>query len=122
MFKDLSPRGVPDYEEFPIYRRLPGSVPYIGPDNVDGIKGEGLLDWMDAALCLQVDPELFFPEKGETGNSTAAKKVCFNCDVREECRDSSLERSLEYGVWAAETEKARRVIKKSRENSDETAA
>jgi WhiB family redox-sensing transcriptional regulator len=36
-----------------------------------------------SALCAQVDPELFFPEKGQP--SGAAKAVCAACPVTELC-------------------------------------
>ena len=37
----------------------------------------------ESALCAQVDPELFFPEKG--GTSAPAKAVCAACPVTALC-------------------------------------
>ena len=48
--------------------------------------------WMRSALCAQVDGDLFFPEKGESGHD--AKRVCRGCPVRLPC--------LEYGLAARE--------------------
>ena len=50
-------------------------------------------EWMDRALCAQVDPALFFPgKKGDGSNTTAqAKKVCKSCDVQPECLESTLD-------------------------------
>ena len=39
--------------------------------------------WQDAANCLGVDPDLFFPERG--ASTREAKEVCKGCVVRGEC-------------------------------------
>lgn len=45
-------------------------------------------EWMASALCAQIDPDLWFPEKGHPSN--AAKALCEGCPVKLEC--------LEYGM------------------------
>jgi WhiB family redox-sensing transcriptional regulator len=57
----------------------------------------GELSWRESALCRQVDPELFFPEKGELG--APAKQVCARCEVRAECLTEALHRRERYGIW-----------------------
>jgi len=60
--------------------------------------------WMDRASCINEDPTLFFPERGNAEQRTAdAKKVCLNkCSVRLEClaRTMAQEKgtSRRYGV------------------------
>lgn len=55
---------------------------------------------MTEANCKDEDPELFFPEKGETAKGNQAIMICFACPVRKEC-DSYRERTgTEYGIWA----------------------
>lgn len=39
----------------------------------------------DSALCAQVDPELFFPDRGQAAQSRAARAICRRCDVRALC-------------------------------------
>ena len=43
--------------------------------------------WRDAAACLHVDPELFYPldERPDSPAVTAAKQVCATCPVRKVC-------------------------------------
>ena len=53
--------------------------------------------WTKDALCTQVDPELFFPDKG--GSTRAAKKICGRCPVRAAC----LEYALDYESGAMGT-------------------
>lgn len=60
----------------------------------------------DGALCAQVDPELFFPEKGQP--SGPARQVCAACPVREQCLDVFGD-LLDFGVVGGLTEKQRRA-------------
>ncbi|MBT2477596.1 WhiB family transcriptional regulator [Streptomyces sp. ISL-94] len=67
--------------------------------------------WMDAALCAQTDPDLFFPEKG--GSYQTANKVCASCPVRRQCADYAqiAERGLSYpyrhGAWGGTSPRKR---------------
>ena len=47
-----------------------------------------MTDWRGDALCAEVDPELFFPEKGH--GAQLALSVCQRCPVREECLQFAL--------------------------------
>lgn len=73
---------------------------------------DGSLDWQDRALCPQTDPEAFFPEKG--GSTREAKKVCLECDVRDECLDYALGHDERFGIWGGLSERERRRFKKQR--------
>jgi WhiB family redox-sensing transcriptional regulator len=64
-------------------------------------------DW-SGALCPEVDPEIFFPEKGDS--SKAAKKVCAACDIRTMCLDWSIETRQEFGVWGGLSQSERYAI------------
>lgn len=55
---------------------------------------------MSQAACREEDPELFFPEKGETAKGNAAIMVCFGCPVRRNCEDYRDRTGTEYGIWA----------------------
>lgn len=73
------------------------------------------LGWQDKALCAEVDPELFFPEKG--GSSRAAKRVCRSCEVRAECLRYALERDERFGIFGGMSERERRRVKRARPTS-----
>lgn len=73
---------------------------------------EDHVDWRERALCAQVDPEIFFPNKGES--SAAAKRVCMGCEVRTECLDEALRIGERYGVRGGKSERERRKIKRDR--------
>lgn len=83
-------------------------------------------NWRDSALCAQTDPELFFPETG--GSTKEAKKICKNCEVREQCLEYALQHKEQDGVWGGVSPRDRRKIIKQRkaeaeqQKKDELAA
>ena len=63
------------------------------------------------AVCSQVDPELFFPEKG--GATKPAKKICReSCDLEQDCLSWALEKGERHGVWGGKSESERRKLAK----------
>jgi WhiB family transcriptional regulator, redox-sensing transcriptional regulator len=67
--------------------------------------------WFDRGPCRQVDPELFFPDKG--GSTRDAKRICRSCPVRSECLEYALENDERFGVWGGLSERERRGLKRS---------
>lgn len=67
------------------------------------------LAWRERALCVQIDPEIFFPEKG--GSTRAAKKVCLSCDARSKCLEYALANDERFGIWGGLSERERRKLK-----------
>jgi WhiB family transcriptional regulator, redox-sensing transcriptional regulator len=70
------------------------------------------LKWADYAICQETDPELFFPEKGES--TRAAKRICQDCPVRLECLDYALEHEERFGIFGGMSERERRNLNRSR--------
>lgn len=66
-------------------------------------------EWRGSALCAQVDPELFYPEKG--GSATDAKRLCGLCPVTEECLRDALDNNEEHGVWGGLTRTERERLR-----------
>lgn len=77
------------------------------------------LAWQDRALCAQVDPDAWFPEKG--GSVKEAKKVCFACEVRAECLEYALDRDERFGIWGGKSERERRTITRARRSQQAAA-
>jgi WhiB family redox-sensing transcriptional regulator len=66
------------------------------------------LEWMNDALCAQVDTEIFFPGPGEPARD--ALRVCRSCTVRLDC----LNHALTYpalGIWGGTTLKERQKMR-----------
>jgi WhiB family redox-sensing transcriptional regulator len=68
--------------------------------------------WMDQANCLGVDPDLFFPSRGES--TAEARAVCAGCVVRAECLEYALEGAEKFGIWGGMSERERRRMRKAR--------
>ncbi|MFC9840716.1 WhiB family transcriptional regulator [Rhodococcus sp. NPDC127530] len=71
-------------------------------------------DWQHRALCRGTDTDLFFSPDGERGNvrarrERAAKQICQDCPVLDDCRAYALTATESYGIWGgmSETERAR---------------
>lgn len=58
------------------------------------LRSEG---WQEKAPCAEVDPELWFPEKG--GSTREAKRTCASCSVQAECLDAALASNEDFGIW-----------------------
>jgi WhiB family redox-sensing transcriptional regulator len=80
---------------------------------------DDLLDrpaWFELARCRGVDPNLFFPERGES--LAAAKAVCAECPVRAECLGWALTEGEKFGVWGGQSEKERGRIRRAMPPAD----
>ena len=76
-------------------------------------------NWVDRALCSQIDPEIWFPEIRQSNR--AAKLICGspeapNCPVREECLEYALRTDQRYGVWGGLSEMERREVRRGRQH------
>ncbi|MEU7990830.1 WhiB family transcriptional regulator [Streptosporangium canum] len=78
------------------------------PRQYDDVTDE-VFTWQDFARCGEVDPEVFFPEKG--GSVRAAKQVYRSCEVRAECLAYALDNHEDFGVWGGTSERERRRLR-----------
>lgn len=68
-------------------------------------------DWMRAAACAYVDPELWYPhDKGDPG--VAAKRICRGCPVRIECLEYALDNNEDHGIWGGLSRQERWKIRR----------
>lgn len=73
------------------------------------------MEWRKAALCAQVDPEVFFPESGSSYTSQQAKRICGKCDVKQQCLDFALSRHERHGVWGGTSPRERHRLLKAQD-------
>lgn len=72
--------------------------------------------WRSRSICRDSNPDLFFPI-GTTGQALeqieAAKAICGECPVRQECLEFALATNQESGVWGGTTDEDRRRLRKT---------
>jgi WhiB family redox-sensing transcriptional regulator len=68
--------------------------------------------WKDQANCRGIDPELFFPARGEP--TVEQRRVCAGCVVREECLQYALDNAEKFGIWGGMSERQRRSLRRKR--------
>lgn len=71
-------------------------------------------EWMTEARCIEVDTEIFFPDKGDRGSAEAARRICNGCEVRVQCLEYALSNAEVYGIWGGTNERDRRPLLKAR--------
>jgi WhiB family redox-sensing transcriptional regulator len=69
--------------------------------------------WADRAACRHVDPDLFFPNRGD--RVLPALQVCGPCPVRVACLEYALAAGPRLrGIWGGATENERRRLQAQR--------
>jgi hypothetical protein len=71
--------------------------------------------WVEQAICSETDPEMFFPNAGESNRE--AKRVCYGCPVRAECLRFALENGEAHGVWGGFSDRERKKMRPGRRTS-----
>ncbi len=69
--------------------------------------------WLgEVEVACRQDPDLFFAEA--PADVEAAKAVCHDCPVREQCLADALERREPWGVWGGELLVSGKVVPRKR--------
>jgi WhiB family redox-sensing transcriptional regulator len=71
------------------------------------------LSWMASGLCVGMDVDGFFPERGMPGRRQAQRaiEVCAACPVQADCLEFAIATNERYGVWGGKTERDRRRLR-----------
>jgi WhiB family redox-sensing transcriptional regulator len=56
-------------------------------------------DWRPLAACRSHDPNLWFPERGQSDHVRQAKAICASCPVREQCLEQAIADGETVGIW-----------------------
>jgi len=68
-------------------------------------------DFWQGALCAEVDPELFFPRKGQYLEAQSAKRLCNKCELKQKCLEFALKDPEIKGIWGGTNEPDRYKIR-----------
>ena len=81
------------------------------------------IDEAPLALCAQTDPDLWFPNPGETDTAWQARQICDACPIAARCLAIALARRPRVqGIWAGTNTKDRDRIRAARRRGIATAA
>lgn len=64
--------------------------------------------WRNEGLCREVDPDAWYPEKGDPVGP--AKRVCQQCPVRMQCLEYALANREAWGVWGGLSTRERQKL------------
>lgn len=73
-----------------------------------------MTDWQDLSECRGCDPDLFYPERGESWKVEAAKAICAQCPVTGECLEYALDNGERAGIWGGLSGKERNGMRRAR--------
>ena len=88
-----------------------GRVPDTVPD-VRAALSAAPGDWWRRAGCRGSDPNVFFPESGQSAAIAAALATCEACPVRAPCLAYALASPQKPGVWGGSTVNDRRRLRR----------
>ncbi len=77
------------------------------------------LDWRADSLCLE-HPEITFVPTNERANR-AARKICGQCLVQEECLTYALAHPELRGIWGGRDSRERKRLRENGNDGDERA-
>lgn len=79
-------------------------------------RDEDKRSWRDRGACGQIDPDTWFPERGEPGKSKFARKTCIeDCEVRAECFQYAInDPTIQFGIWGGFSANELRKMRRER--------
>lgn len=67
--------------------------------------------WMSEGRCVDLDPDIFFPNDERSRQSHAAKRICHSCPVVTQCAEYAMTRPELTGIWGGLTYAERRRLR-----------
>jgi len=78
----------------------------------------GWEDWLDAASCRTVDPEIFFADTTDEKSRRQIKEardICGSCLVMNECLDYAIQNKIPYGIFGGLDPEERNKVSRLRD-------
>ena len=86
-------------------------VESAGWDNPSRITSVERPEWQVESACRSIpNPEIFFPSPGDTEALRAAKAMCSECPVIQECLEYALGNNERYGIWGGKSTRERLLM------------
>lgn len=71
-------------------------------------------EFVARAVCRGMNPDTFYPPRGDNVGVQRAKKVCADCPVQAECLAYAFDTRQADGVWGGYSAQERRQLRRSR--------
>lgn len=68
--------------------------------------------WQILASCVGYDPELWFPTSRNRYQTRAARLICADCPVKQQCLTDALDNEQTFGIWGGHTADERKLIRR----------
>jgi WhiB family redox-sensing transcriptional regulator len=68
------------------------------------------MSWYERANCIGTDPEAFYFEEHQTRMPALVRRICNNCEVRNECLEAGMDE--DWGIWGGMTKSERIRIRR----------
>ena len=68
----------------------------------------------EEAKCRGVDPDLFYPKRGDNYSVSQARLICNKCNIEDECLQYALDNNEKFGIWGGTSPRQRGKIKLQR--------
>lgn len=68
--------------------------------------------WRSHSSCLGVDPDIFYPTKGQKGGVIEAQRICATCPVQGDCLQYAILNREPYGIWGGAGEGRRKALRR----------
>lgn len=82
-----------------------------GWDNPERILAVERPEWQVDSLCRTApDAAIFFPSPGDTEALRAAKAMCSECPVVQDCLEYALGNNERYGIWGGKSTRERLLM------------
>jgi hypothetical protein len=69
--------------------------------------------WLVHAACNGMNPDIWFPEKGNTRDADLAKEICLACPVKDDCLADAMIRGEEFGIWGGVSQRGREQLRRN---------
>ena len=77
-------------------------------------------DWMQHAACRGMNPDIFYPERGDMHSYRLATQTCQTCTVQHDCATYGLqldEQHLTPGIFGGMSQRERRKLRAANRRS-----
>lgn len=112
--------------EYEYLDRITISIPTSEPAKARPVLGRpartrpnALHDWEHDAACAtrdDINPDWWFPDKGDSTSHHRAIAICNQCPVKTQCLNYALDAGERFGIWGGQSWHQRRDTLRQRRN------